>query len=108
MRTEVPLRIDGDKRAWDAVVLGKGIERVAVEAETRITDFQALARRIALKQRDDSMDHVILLVAATRSNRAAVRAAEPFIGEAFTLDTRSTLANLAAGRLPTRSVLVIM
>jgi transcriptional regulator with XRE-family HTH domain len=108
LRIEVPLRIEGDKRAWDAVVLDRGSDRVAVEAETRISDFQALARRIALKQRDDSVDRVILLVAATRTNRNAVRAAGPLIGEAFALDARATLAELREGRLPLRSAVVFL
>ena len=108
MRTEVPLAIEPDLRAWDAVITDGLGGRVAVEAETRIVDFQALARRLALKQRDDSMDRVSLLVAATRTNRAAVREAQPFIGDAFVFDTRSTLADLSAGRLPTRSALVLL
>jgi len=108
LRTEVPLRVEGDKRAWDAVIDGRGGDRFAVEAETRLTDFQALARRIALKQRDDSVDRVLLLLAATRSNRQAVRAAEPFIGDAYSLDGRATLTALAEGRLPARSALVFL
>lgn len=107
LRTEVPLRVDGDQRAWDAV-LSLGQDRVAVEAETRIIDFQALARRIALKQRDDSMDRVILLIAATRANREAVRAAEPFIGATFVVDVRRTLVGLGEGRLPSRPCLVFL
>ena len=79
----------------------RGTGRVAVEAETRVTDFQALARRIALKQRDDSVERVILLVAATRGNRGAVRAAEPFIGEIFALDTRSHAHGTRRGPPPT-------
>ena len=90
------------------MILDRDAGRVAVEAETRITDFQALARRIALKQRDDSMEHVILLIAATRTNRDAVRAAEPFISETYTLDTRATLTELGEGRLPTQSALVFL
>ena len=108
MRVEVPLRLDGDKRAWDALVVGRGSDRVAVEAETRMTDFQAIARRIALKQRDDSVDRVILLLAATRTNREAVRAAEPFVGDSFSLEVRATMAALAEGRLPSRSALVFL
>lgn len=106
--TEVALAIESDKRAWDAMIRGRDAGRVAVEAETRITDFQALARRIALKQRDDSIDRVILLVAASRSNREAVRAAEPFISETFRLDTRATLMELGEGHLPARSSLVFL
>jgi hypothetical protein len=108
LRCEVPLAIDGDKRAWDAMIESRDAGRVAVEAETRITDFQALARRIALKQRDDAMDRVILLVAASRTNRDAVRAAEPLISESFALDTRITLTELGDGHLPSRSSLVFL
>lgn len=108
LRTEVPLRVEGDKRAWDAMIADRDGDRVAVEAETRLTDFQALARRIALKQRDDSVDRVILLVATTRSNREAVRAAQPFFGDTFDIETRMTLAALGEGRLPTRSALVFL
>jgi transcriptional regulator with XRE-family HTH domain len=108
LHTEVPLAIEGDRRAWDAMIRGRDAERVAVEAETRIADFQSLARRIALKQRDDAIDRVILLVAASRTNREAVRAAEPFISETFALDTRATLSELGEGRLPSRSSLVFL
>jgi putative N-acetylmannosamine-6-phosphate epimerase len=41
----------GDRRAWDAVLL-IGTAQIAVEAETRPRDVQALQRRIALKRRD--------------------------------------------------------
>lgn len=107
-RTEVPLAVAGDRRGWDAMIEDRGHARIGVEAETRITDYQALARRIALKQRDDGIGRVVLAVAASRTNREAVRAAEPFIGESFPIETRLTLAGLTAGRLPDRSVLVFL
>jgi hypothetical protein len=44
-RTEVTLPNDADLRAWDAVVGGDGWS-IAVEAETSITDVQALERRL--------------------------------------------------------------
>ena len=54
-RTEVPLALQGDLRAWDAVIrFSDG--SVAVEAETRLRDLQALERRIALKQRDGTIE----------------------------------------------------
>lgn len=68
-RTEVPLPRAGDPRAWDACVRGTGFS-IGVEAETRPLDGQALERRLALKQRDGGMDHVLLIVSDTRSNRA--------------------------------------
>ena len=41
--TEVPLPIQGDRRAWDALVGLRG-RRAGCEAETRLTDLQALER----------------------------------------------------------------
>lgn len=54
-RTEVPLPIGGDLRAWDGHVSGAGWH-VGVEAETRPTDLQALERRLALKLRDGAVE----------------------------------------------------
>ena len=71
-RTEVPLLIPGDLRAWDATIARTGFV-IGVEAETRLRDLQAAARRTNLKQRDGELDHVILLVADTRANRLALR-----------------------------------
>jgi len=58
-RTEVPLPIHGDRRAWDAVIRGNGF-MVGVEAETRLHDVQALGRRLAFKRRDGAVDGLIL------------------------------------------------
>jgi len=68
-RTETPIPIAGDLRAWDASITGRGWTAF-VDAETRIRDVQALERRTALKRRDTGTDRVILLVADSRSNRA--------------------------------------
>lgn len=106
-RSEVPLPAAGDLRAWDAVVLGRGW-RVTVEAETRLRDVQALNRRIQLKRRDASVDHVILLVAETRSNRDALRAAGSSLAEDFPLPAARVLGALAAGRDPGGSGIVRM
>jgi transcriptional regulator with XRE-family HTH domain len=73
-RTEVPLPIEGDLRAWDAVITGRSWS-IAVEAETVLVDIQAVERRLELKRRDGVPDHLILLVAETPRNRAAVAAA---------------------------------
>ena len=40
-RTEVPLPVPGDRRAWDAVI-GLAGRRAGCEAETSIRDIQAL------------------------------------------------------------------
>lgn len=105
-RTEVALPVEGDLRAWDAVIRGAGW-RIAIEAETVLDDLQALERRMTLKQRDGGEDQLILLVADTRRNRRALAAA-PTALSAFSRDARSTLRALAAGSDPHASAIVIL
>lgn len=97
--TEVPLRGDRDGRAWDACIdFPDGTLRV--EAETRIRDLQALDRRVALKQRDDGVERVILLVSDTKTNRAVIRAGKPLLCSRYPLSGRSVLRALRAGTCP--------
>jgi transcriptional regulator with XRE-family HTH domain len=96
--TEVPLPVDGDLRAWDAVIRGDGW-RLAVEAETVLDDIQATERRLALKRRDGGLAHVVLLVADTRRNRRAL-AASPGAFTDLPLRQRDALRALATGRDP--------
>ena len=103
-RTEVPLPIEGDLRAWDALIGGPGW-RLMVEAETVIADVQALERRLARKLRDGRIDHCLLLVADTPRNRRAVAAAPAAFG-AWPLRTRDVLAALREGRRPTAGGIV--
>jgi hypothetical protein len=105
--TEVPIAIPGDRRAWDAVAMVAGT-RFAVEAETRLRDILALERRIALKQRDDAIEIVILLVNATAANRRALAAHREALRPRFPLDGRAVLAALGAGRAPIDSGLVML
>jgi transcriptional regulator with XRE-family HTH domain len=109
-RTEVPLPIEGDLRAWDAEIRGREpvAWRVRVEAETRISDGQALERRLALKLRDDPEGHLILLVADTRANRRALVALSPGLRDLVPLGPRGMLTALAAGRDPGGSGIVIL
>ena len=102
-RTEVPLPIAGDLRAWDAVIGGSGWQ-VPVEAETVVDDIQALDRKLALKLRDGGFDHVVLLLADTPRNRAA----SPHLQRTMPLDTRTVLAALRQGMDPGASGLVIL
>jgi transcriptional regulator with XRE-family HTH domain len=106
MPTEVPLPIDGDRRAWDAMIVGDGW-RAGVEAETVLDDIQAVERRLGLKRRDGGLDHVILLVADTRRNRLALAAAPNAFGD-LPLRTRGVLRALAAGRDPDGGGIVIL
>lgn len=107
-RYEVPLPIVGDQRAWDAVMEVAGF-RVAVEAETRVRDVQALQRRTSLKLRDDpGITGVVLLLNDTRSNRDTVRAQGRVLTEQFPLSQRTLLATLKEGRAPETSGLVLL
>jgi hypothetical protein len=109
-RTEVPLGIKGDFRAWDAEIRGREPApwRARVEAETGIPDGQALERRINLKARDDPDGHVILLVADTRSNRTALRALRAGLRERVPIDGRQMLATLGRATDPGCSGIVIL
>lgn len=105
-RTEVALPIDGDRRAWDAVI--RGVDWLTgVEAETVVDDIQALERRVSLKERDGGVDHVILLVADTRRNRRALAAA-PHAFADFTRNARSVLRALETGHDPGCSAILFL
>jgi hypothetical protein len=106
MRTEVPLDLVGDRRAWDALILGSGWRR-PVEAETVLDDLQALERRLALKVRDGNVDGVILIVADTRRNRSALAAA-PAAFSGFSRDARPVLRALRRGGDPGRNAIVLV
>jgi hypothetical protein len=106
VRTEVPLPIEGDRRAWDAVVRGTGWTR-PVEAETVVDDIQALERRLALKVRDGGVDGLLLVIADTRPNRLALSmAGGAFAG--FDRNARRVLAALAGGHDPGGSSLLVL
>ena len=104
--TEVPLPIDGDLRAWDAVIRRDGW-RIVVEAETALDDLQALERKLALKLRDGGEKRLILLVADTEGNRRALAAA-PGAFAGLNASTRTILAALSIGRDPVAGGIVIL
>jgi hypothetical protein len=106
-RTEVPVAAAGDLRAWDGVVAGPTWRR-AVEAETRIRDWQALERRFALKLRDGEVDGLLLLVWNTQGNRAAIRALGPAIHRSFPIPGKRALELLGAGADPGGSALIVL
>jgi transcriptional regulator with XRE-family HTH domain len=105
-RVEVPVSDADDGRAWDAVI-SRGRAWTPVEAETRLTDLQALERRVNLKMRDAGARAVVLLVADTRNNRAVLRAAPEAWRVGFPLGTRAALQSLAEGLLPAASALIV-
>ena len=106
-RTEVALARRGDPRAWDAQCRLTWVT-IAIEAEMRLSDLQAVDRRIALKRRDSGVAIVILLVADTVGNRRALAAHRESLRSSFRLDTRAVLAALRDGRAPTASGIVVL
>jgi transcriptional regulator with XRE-family HTH domain len=112
VRHEVPLPIPGDLRAWDGWIAGflepRDGDGLAVDAETRLHDVQALLRRLALKARDAGVDSVLLVLADTRSNRQAVAGAADLLRATFPVSARSALAALAEGRHPGGSAIVFL
>jgi len=109
-RIEVPLRIDDDLRAWDGVVGGlHGADgTIPAEAETRIHDVQSQFRRIELKARDAGMEHVIVVIADTGTNRDAIRSACARLADRFPISPRRALAALGRGEHPGGSALVYL
>ncbi|MEX1295210.1 MAG: helix-turn-helix transcriptional regulator [Candidatus Limnocylindrales bacterium] len=107
LRTEVPLRGDRERRAWDGELIA-GRDTCKLEAETVLYDVQAQDRRIARKMSTDEVGRVVLLLADTRRNRRVLREFHPLISERYPLTTREIMAELAAGRLPPESGRVIL
>ncbi len=105
--TEVPLPIPGDLRAWDAMIRHPDW-RVGIEAETRPRDAQALKRRLSLKQRDGQVDAVVLLLIASRYNRAFLRADAEGFAALFPVPARRALKLLAAGAAPGGNAIVLL
>lgn len=106
-RTEVPIAMSGDLRAWDEVIQGPGWS-IPVEAETRLRDTQALRRRVELKRRDAGAPIVLLVVAATRHNRHVLRTFADEFAESFPGSPRDAWSALSRAQPPTRSTILLV
>jgi hypothetical protein len=107
LRTEVPMPLEGDLRAADCVAALAGIT-IVIELITRLADFQAQSRAALLKQRDLGADRCLLVIAATRANRAALREADAAVAASFPLRTREVLRALAADADPGANGIVLL
>jgi transcriptional regulator with XRE-family HTH domain len=105
-QTEVPLPEPRELRTWDAVIRGSRW-RLGIEAETVISDVQALERRLNLKRRDGGLDHVVLLVGATVRNRRALAASPAAFGD-LRGRPREVLRALRVGRDPGTSAIILL
>jgi transcriptional regulator with XRE-family HTH domain len=106
-RTEVPLPIQGDRRAWDGLATLRG-RRAGCEGETRLNDVQALQRRVTLKKRDGNVDIVLLVVADTTANRRFLEQHREELRGLLPLDSRQVLDAFRRGELPEKSGIVIV
>jgi transcriptional regulator with XRE-family HTH domain len=108
-RTEVPLPLPGDRRAWDATMTAANRSwQYGVEAESHPTDGQSVKRRVTLKQRDGGMDGVILLLPDTRQTRAFLREYGTLLRSDFPIPGATALRRLAAGEDPQGSAVVVL
>ena len=82
---EWPIPNDRDRRAVDLVMVGLPL-LTGIEAETSLSDLQALERDMNLKRRDARLERMILLVRDSRRNRAILRGADA-LRRSFPLDT---------------------
>jgi len=104
---EVPVSSDPrDRRAID-VVLSQPPYRIGAEAIVRLTDGQATARALLLKQAASGVDRMVVVLADTRHNRMALDDATPTMGPAFPLSSREMVRALRAGALPSANGIVV-
>lgn len=107
-RTEVPVSADPmERRAFDAVISRGGV-RIAMEAISRLVDAQAQVRALSLKQEAAGLGRVVMVLADTRHNRAALGEAEPTLRAAFPEGSRAILAALRAGAIPPANGVVLV
>ena len=104
---EVPVPIEGDLRAADALITCGDLTLV-VDPITRLSDVQAQVRAAQLKRRDIGADRLVVLVGASTANRAALHAAGQVISAAFRTGTRRLLNLLADGKDPGGDCLLLL
>jgi transcriptional regulator with XRE-family HTH domain len=108
IRAEVPIGDPRDLRAWDVVISeSPGID-CGVELDTRLLDAQDQLRRVTRKRRDSGIDRVLIVLADTRANRAALRAATGLLAAEFSFDEHEIRTSLAAGRIPPRNGVLLL
>ncbi len=108
VRAEVPIGDPRDLRAWDLTLEDRRSEHCGVELETRLVDAQDQLRRVSRKAADSGLERVVLVVADTRANRAAIDAAASMLSATFVIDDPAAYEALARDEVPPRSALVLV
>ncbi len=107
-RTEVPIPVPDDRRAWDAVAMADD-GWTGIEAISRLRVVDATLRSVNQKLRDDPrIVRVVLAIADTVRNRAALRSAITAVRADYPLDTRTVLSAWGAGQSPPLSGIVLI
>lgn len=104
---EVPLPTPGDRRSWD-LLLRLATQLIGVEAETRIRDMQRLVRHIHQREQDGGVDQIVLLLAATRTNRELMDELRVALGPTYATSPRLLLAALRRGQPISGSGVVLL
>ena len=97
----------GDRRAFDALI-GERPRAAAVEGISRLRDVQRQTRQIQAKLEASGLAAGILLIGATKANRAALRESGRQLTDAFPLDARRVLAMLRRGEIPQVGGIVVL
>jgi transcriptional regulator with XRE-family HTH domain len=103
---EWPIPNDRDRRALDLLLTGLPV-RTGVEAETVLSDLQALEREMNLKRRDARLGRMVLLVRKSRRNVRILGVAAA-LRHAFPLRTRAVMAALSRGSDPGADGIVVL
>lgn len=104
---EVSVPVARDQRAADAVIR-RGTAVVMIEAFTRFADSQRQIRSVTLKARDMGIERIVIVAAATRTNRRALSVAGDVLASDFPLGMRTVIRALADGRDPGANGLVLL
>jgi len=87
----------GGRRAWD-LLLRLATQLVGVECETRIRNIQALVRRIRERERDGGVDHIVLVLSDSQTNRRLLPDLLEALGPRFASPPRVTMKCLRSGQ----------
>lgn len=104
---EVPIPVDGDLRAADAIISIPDC-RCLVEVITRLADWQMQVRAARLKHRDLRTDRLILAVADTTTNRHQLRGVPESAMSDFPLRTRDAFVALRTGADPGANAIILV
>jgi hypothetical protein len=108
VRVEVPIGDPRDLRAWDMTLVDTVGSTCGIEFETKFLDAQGQLRRLHRKAADGGLDRVVLVIADTRANRTAVRAAAGMLATSFAIQDPATLEALASARVPPRDAVILL